>query len=100
MEPTSGNSAYGQFKPSSYQAPVEDIVAEYDKWDAEETTKGDNNPDDVYQHNLKMINRNRLDRNTGLEIPLSPKARTISRFIPSAKFKHNFDSMQWNTVKA
>ena len=32
MEPTAGNSAYGEFKPSSYQAPVEDIVAEYDKW--------------------------------------------------------------------
>lgn len=96
MKPTSGNSAYGQFKPSSYQAPVEDIVAEYDQWDAEEITKGENNPDDVYQHNINLVNKGRLDRRTGYEIPLSPKARTISKFIPTKKYKHNYDQIEWS----
>lgn len=96
MEPTAGNSAYGEFKPSSYQAPVEDIVAEYDKWDADETAKGAENLVDVQKHNLGLVQSGRLDRRTGYEIPLSPKARCISRFIPSPRFKHNFDCINWN----
>lgn len=85
-----------EFKPSSYQAEVQDIVKEYDAWD-EAQTRPDVTQEEVQAQNSLLVAKGRLDPRTGVEIPVSSKARVISRFIPSSRFKKNFDGIKWDT---
>lgn len=85
-----------EFKPSSYQAEVQDIVKEYDAWD-EEQTRPDVTQEEVQAQNSLLVAKGRLDPRTGVEIPVSSKARVISRFIPSSRFKKNFDGIKWDS---
>ena len=49
--------------------------------------------------NLKEVERGRLDRKTGMLIPLSSKACTIltRNLLPSQKYLENFDLIKWDT---
>jgi hypothetical protein len=42
------------------------------------------------------ISKGRLNPSTGVEIPMTPKARKIASWVPSSKFIQNFDQIRWN----
>lgn len=85
------------FKPTSWAAPVEDLAAEYDRYDREHTElKGEMTQEEAHSEGLRLVKKGRLNPVTGQEIPLSPKAQTISRFIPSRSFKENYERMNWS----
>ena len=49
--------------------------------------------------NLKEVERGRLDRKTGMLIPLTDKGQTIlmQNLRPSQRYLENFDNIKWNT---
>lgn len=80
------------FRPSSYSAPVEDLCKEYEAWDAEKSRDKGPTQEESYRFNSDLINKGRLDRGTGLEIPVSSKARKVSSWVPTRAYKQNFDA--------
>jgi hypothetical protein len=80
-----------EFRPSSYQAEVPDLVKEYQKWDNDRTNIDvPTGPDPLA---LKMVREGRLNSQTGAVKGLSPKARTILMFQPSEQYKKNYDKI-------
>ena len=85
------------FKPSSWSAPVEDLVKEYEEHDRRQTDTGGMPQEVATREADRLVKAHRLDPKTGKEIPLSSKAQTILRFAPSETFKSNYEKMQWDT---
>lgn len=44
----------------------------------------------------RYVQRGRLDRNTGMEIPLTDKARKVASWTPSPTFMKNYDQIRWD----
>ena len=65
-----------EFKPSSWSQPVQDIVKEYERFDAEETAAPEiqTAPEAVSQ---SMVRRGMLDPNTGLLTGNSKQSRIL-----------------------
>jgi CelD/BcsL family acetyltransferase involved in cellulose biosynthesis len=80
---------------------VAGMVAEYNAMqekEAEEERKHEEalrNPG-VNKDNERLIAKGRMNGETGMLVPLTEKAKTISRWIPSERFKSNFDAIHWN----
>lgn len=53
---------------------------------------------DPLKDNLKLVERGRLDRKTGMYIPLSSKGQTITQqnLLPSENYLRNFDLIKWH----
>lgn len=80
---------------------VEGMVADYEKAEAQADADvlGAETPKEEMEVNReaeRFVQRGRLDPETGVEIPLSSKARKIASWNPSEKFKNNFDLICWN----
>jgi hypothetical protein len=43
-----------------------------------------------------MVSKGRLNPETGAEIPLTPKARKVLSFVPSARYIKNFEAIRWD----
>lgn len=52
---------------------------------------------DPLKDNLKLVEKGRLDRKTGMYIPLSNKGQTITQqnLLPSENYLRNFDLIKW-----
>jgi hypothetical protein len=44
----------------------------------------------------RLVQRGRLNPETGAEIPLSSKARRIAGWVPSEAFLRGFDNIRWD----
>lgn len=43
----------------------------------------------------RLVQRGRLNPATGHEIPMTPKAKTLSRWTPSQRYMDNFSQIIW-----
>jgi hypothetical protein len=50
---------------------------------------------DVDREGERLVAKGRLDPETGQEIPLTPKARKLTQWVPSQRFMDNFDLIKW-----
>ena len=74
-----------EFRPSSYQIPVQDLVKEYETWDKEQHyIEQRTEPDPL---SLKMVREGRLNPDTGAVQGMSSKAKKILMFNPSEWYK-------------
>ena len=79
---------------------VEGMVAEYEKAEAKKDADvlGAETPKEEMEVNReaeRFVQRGRLNADTGVEIPLTSKARKIASWNPSQKFLNNFDLINW-----
>jgi len=86
-------SELGGFQPRSWQAPVQDLVREYNQFQANQEPDIQDKPDTV---SLKAARERRLNTKTGAYYGLSPKARKIASWNPSAGFLKNYDNIRWD----
>jgi hypothetical protein len=86
-----------------YQS-VEGMVHDYEKKVAQEEAEL-HDPDvidtprhemDVSREGERLVAKGRLCPKTGREIPLTDKARRLTRWVPSKKFIRNFDLIMWS----
>lgn len=79
----------GEFKPSTWAQPVQDIVKEYEAYDAAETAP-EAIPDKPEAISKSMIRRGVLDPRTGAYGGNS-KQKHILAFTPSPRFMSNYE---------
>ncbi len=82
-----------EFKPKSWQKEVPDLVKEYEAWDTEQNRE----PDDqelITKDNTRLVEQGKLNPNTG-SYGLSPKARTISKWIPTKAYEQGYNQINW-----
>lgn len=81
---------------------VAGMVADYEKKqaaldaEAEATKPIPRSEMDVDREGERLVAKGRLNPQTGAEIPMTAKARTLSRWVPSQRYIQNFDQIRWN----
>jgi hypothetical protein len=83
----------GGFQPSSWQQPVQDLVKEYNQFEANQEPEIQDKPDTI---SLKAAQEGRLNAKTGAYYGLGSKARKIVSWRPSGAFLKNYDHIRWS----
>lgn len=77
---------------------VEGMVHDWNKKEAKADAEADATANDKPEFNYdneRMVKRGRLNADTGIEIPMTPKARKVASWVPSKQFQDNFDLIDW-----
>jgi len=78
---------------------VEGMVHDYEKREAKKDAEALAEATAEPEFNLeaeRYVQRGRLDPETGIEIPLTDKARRVASWVPSPSFLRNFDQIRWD----